>query len=193
MPNPYHDGTGRFCSKGEMRAAIDTALKDQKFDAYYQLRQDYEAASKESLTVTPIQKPADYVPPVVVAEQGGSFTEKLILAGNGGRLNESPESGRRAQKVSELFAKRNLNLSETQVSLLSDSMYHINRAGYHDGASREMGDWDKPKEFDNTEAANHIITRLGIFGHVYDESRDELAEVTDEAWESGVGSGRWDV
>jgi len=45
MPNPYHDGNGRFCSKGEMRRAVDTAAASGDFNAYFALRKDFEAAS----------------------------------------------------------------------------------------------------------------------------------------------------
>ena len=59
MANPYHDGTGRFCSKGEMKQAIALALKENKIDEYFTLRKEYEDISKESLSLI---KPKKEVP-----------------------------------------------------------------------------------------------------------------------------------
>lgn len=44
MPNPYHDAEGRFCSRGEMIAAIKTAEKNMNFQTYYDLRRGLELA-----------------------------------------------------------------------------------------------------------------------------------------------------
>lgn len=63
MPNPYHDETGKFCSKEEMGAAVDrlaTAVAvasddgeagfkeryQQSLDAYFELRRDYDAINR---------------------------------------------------------------------------------------------------------------------------------------------------
>lgn len=63
MPNPYHDETGRFCSKEEMGAAVDrlaTAVAvagddgksgfkeryQQTLDAYFELRREYDAINR---------------------------------------------------------------------------------------------------------------------------------------------------
>lgn len=42
MANPYHDATGRFCSKGEMITAIKEAAEAGNLDQYFELRRDYE-------------------------------------------------------------------------------------------------------------------------------------------------------
>jgi len=57
MANPYHDGTGRFCSKGEMRSAIEQAAKTGDTKTYLALRADYEEHSGEVYTTTPMDKP----------------------------------------------------------------------------------------------------------------------------------------
>lgn len=53
MPNPYHDGTGRFCSKGEMRSAIDKAARSGNMNDYFNLRTEYEAVAGESYETEP--------------------------------------------------------------------------------------------------------------------------------------------
>jgi len=47
LANPYHDGAGRFCSKGGMRTAIQDAAKAGDTKTYLALRTDYEATSGE--------------------------------------------------------------------------------------------------------------------------------------------------
>lgn len=53
MANPYHDENGRFCSKGEMRAAVNRLASGNNLDAYFTLRSEFEASSGESLNATP--------------------------------------------------------------------------------------------------------------------------------------------
>ncbi len=48
MANPYHDETGKFCSKTEMRTALDRLYKAKNFDGYFSLRQDYDAIEEEN-------------------------------------------------------------------------------------------------------------------------------------------------
>jgi len=43
MANPYHDGTGKFCSKGEMQAALKELSKSDDYAAYAELRKSYDA------------------------------------------------------------------------------------------------------------------------------------------------------
>lgn len=52
MPNPYHDAEGKFCSRGEMQAAIDTAQKNGDFDTYFRLRKDFEEIDTNKVTVS---------------------------------------------------------------------------------------------------------------------------------------------
>jgi len=43
MANPYHDADGKFCSRGEMEGAIETAVKKGDMNTYFNLRKDLEA------------------------------------------------------------------------------------------------------------------------------------------------------
>lgn len=52
MANPYHDETGRFCSKGEMQKAISNAQKNGNWEAYFQLRTDFENIENNKVTVS---------------------------------------------------------------------------------------------------------------------------------------------
>lgn len=38
MPNPYHDAEGKFCSKNEMREAVNLLLDKGKVDEYLSTR-----------------------------------------------------------------------------------------------------------------------------------------------------------
>lgn len=44
MPNPYHDGQGRFCSRNEMLGAIEAARSSGNLSQAYSLQQELEAA-----------------------------------------------------------------------------------------------------------------------------------------------------
>lgn len=52
MANPYHDAAGKFCSKGEMKAAIDSLASEGKLDAYFTLRKEYEDIENGTVTVS---------------------------------------------------------------------------------------------------------------------------------------------
>lgn len=55
MANPYHDENGKFCSKDEMRAAIDnlaTKSGPAAFDNYFKLRTEYESIESGKVTVS---------------------------------------------------------------------------------------------------------------------------------------------
>lgn len=52
MANPYHDETGRFCSKNEMIAAIARAQKSNDWEQYFQLRTDFETIESNKITVS---------------------------------------------------------------------------------------------------------------------------------------------
>jgi hypothetical protein len=55
MANPYHDENGKFCSKDEMRAAIDnlaTKSGPAAFDNYFKLRTEYETIESGKVTVS---------------------------------------------------------------------------------------------------------------------------------------------
>lgn len=58
MANPYHDETGRFCSKGEMGEAVERTYQtmvaapaglaqEEAADAWFSLRNEFEAAKKD--------------------------------------------------------------------------------------------------------------------------------------------------
>jgi hypothetical protein len=62
MPNPYHDETGKFCSGDEMKGAVDRleqqvakapneAARGQAFDAYFNLRKEYESIKNSVVEV----------------------------------------------------------------------------------------------------------------------------------------------
>lgn len=51
MTNPYHDGTGRFCSKGEMQTAINNAALSGDTKTYFNLRKDFEATDKPAISL----------------------------------------------------------------------------------------------------------------------------------------------
>lgn len=42
MANPWHDETGKFCGKEEMRAAIDRLATSGNLDGYFNLRQEFQ-------------------------------------------------------------------------------------------------------------------------------------------------------
>lgn len=46
MPNPYHDETGRFCSAGEMSAAISRLVGQGKWEEAQTLEQEYNQLTK---------------------------------------------------------------------------------------------------------------------------------------------------
>lgn len=51
MANPYHDETGKFCSRDEMKAAIDKAAKSGNLELYSSLRKDMDEIEKGKLLV----------------------------------------------------------------------------------------------------------------------------------------------
>ena len=53
MANPYHDETGRFCSKGEMQAAIQKLATKGDLDGYFALRKELEDIESGKIAVTP--------------------------------------------------------------------------------------------------------------------------------------------
>lgn len=48
MANPYHDETGRFCSRDEMLLRIDELGAERKLDAQWQLRDELYAADAKA-------------------------------------------------------------------------------------------------------------------------------------------------
>jgi hypothetical protein len=54
--NPYHDETGRFCSAGEMRDAIERLKQAGNVEGYFELRKEYEAAQNNTVEV-----PAEFI------------------------------------------------------------------------------------------------------------------------------------
>lgn len=51
MANPYHDETGKFCSRGEMIAAIDRAALSGKPEVYLALRKEFEEIESDKITI----------------------------------------------------------------------------------------------------------------------------------------------
>lgn len=62
MPNPFHDETGKFCSKEEMKGAVDRLeqrvakapnefARGLAFDSYFQLRKEYESINNAVVEV----------------------------------------------------------------------------------------------------------------------------------------------
>ncbi len=51
MANPYHNEAGKFCSRGEMVAAIDHAAVNGEITLYLSLRKDFEEAEKGKVLV----------------------------------------------------------------------------------------------------------------------------------------------
>ncbi len=70
MPNPYHDAEGKFCSKGEMQAAIQQAAVDNDLETYFRLRTDYDAIEKKTVTVT-----EEYLKKTVFSTDRYEFTD----------------------------------------------------------------------------------------------------------------------
>lgn len=56
MPNPYHDETGKFCSKGEMQQAIVRLVETGKFDEAMQLTSELKAITEPKETPTVVEK-----------------------------------------------------------------------------------------------------------------------------------------
>jgi len=52
MANPYHNGEGRFCSKGEMTAAVEELGKKGDLEGYFKLRSEYEAIESGKLQIS---------------------------------------------------------------------------------------------------------------------------------------------
>lgn len=52
MANPYHDGTGKFCSKEQMQDAIEVAKQAGDLDQYFELRRDYELIEQKKTVIT---------------------------------------------------------------------------------------------------------------------------------------------
>lgn len=52
MPNPYHDETGRFCSKEEMQGAIKRLGEKGDLEGYFHLRNEYEELNKKNSAST---------------------------------------------------------------------------------------------------------------------------------------------
>lgn len=59
MPNPYHDETGRFCSKDEMQGAINRLGEKGDLEGYFKLRTEYEGLIK---TNAPFEKEVQVKP-----------------------------------------------------------------------------------------------------------------------------------
>jgi len=47
MTNPYHDETGKFCSRGEMMSRIDQIANSGKYEDYAKLRGDFEKIERK--------------------------------------------------------------------------------------------------------------------------------------------------
>jgi hypothetical protein len=47
MSNPYHDAQGHFCSRDEMKAALDQYVTNNDMDGYLTFREAYEAAEED--------------------------------------------------------------------------------------------------------------------------------------------------
>lgn len=52
MANPYHDAEGKFCSRDEMKGAIQTAQRAGNFEAYFQLRKDFEQIEQNRVEIS---------------------------------------------------------------------------------------------------------------------------------------------
>lgn len=52
MANPYHDETGRFCSKGEMQTAINNLAQKGDLDNYFKLRKEFEEIEQNKMTLS---------------------------------------------------------------------------------------------------------------------------------------------
>jgi hypothetical protein len=52
MANPYHDAEGKFCSRDEMKGAIQAAQRAGNFDTYFQLRKDFEQIDKNRVEIS---------------------------------------------------------------------------------------------------------------------------------------------
>ena len=52
MANPYHDETGRFCSKNEMQAAITKLATKGDLEGYFALRTEFEKIEKNQVVIS---------------------------------------------------------------------------------------------------------------------------------------------
>lgn len=52
MANPYHDAEGKFCSRDEMKGAIQAAQRAGNFETYFQLRKDFEQIDKNRVEIS---------------------------------------------------------------------------------------------------------------------------------------------
>lgn len=52
MANPYHDETGKFCSKGEMQTAINKLASKGDFEGYFALRTELERIEKNQIVIS---------------------------------------------------------------------------------------------------------------------------------------------
>jgi len=52
MANPYHDETGKFCSRGEMQTAIERLADAQDLDGYFRLREEFNLIDQNKVVVS---------------------------------------------------------------------------------------------------------------------------------------------
>jgi len=79
MANPYHDGEGKFCSKDEMEAAYTSLANQGKFDAYYNLRREYDdiLAKEEKAKLKQVSQKAKV--PVSLSKAISLTPSKLVV------------------------------------------------------------------------------------------------------------------
>lgn len=214
MPNSYHDAQGRFCSKGEMRAAIDNLAKTAKgpeaLDEYFKLRQEYETAAKEPYTPTPVKKVRKDKPKVTFAGYGSSKTdmEKQALKRMEANAERQKKLNAQGVQITEdefydvtknddlieivtLFQQDGVTVTKEDVEILESRLKDAYGAGYDNAINVELG--DGTETYFSSEEASQAAIDSTSFSEVIDRNDDErFVAMFNASYSDGYGNGAWD-
>jgi len=212
MPNSYHDAQGRFCSKGEMRAAIDnlanTATGPKDLDEYFKLRQEYELAAKEPYTPTPEKKEKKAKPKATFGpseytlrqqalrtkmEERATRQKGLNLEGTQVTEEElltSTKNSRIREEVTQL-QQAGIVVTKKDTEILDENLRSYYNTGYDDGVSQEMGDGSSTDV--SARDASQAAINSTSFSEVIDEkAADRFEDMFSRSYIDGHSNGSWD-
>ena len=98
MANPYHDGEGKFCSRGEMQTAIENLVHEHRYDEALELIQDFKKVDEKADLGRFHQEHG-----LVRSKENMEYAEAIIAGQAKGFINLQNASDEQIKEVSKLL------------------------------------------------------------------------------------------
>lgn len=179
MPNPYHDETGRFCSKGEMNKAVRRLVDDGKIDDAHKLAQELIEIEKVHSAISVLK---------TIPEEKISNYESLINSASASAGSYSQESINK--KFDNVFSSLpDDELSAIQLIITRD-LDHVLSGEYAESQKAKIDFANRVKEETGQNSTNKLKEEVEkLLKDVEDVGEGHLKAIQQAVIDAGVSSG----